>query len=497
MKKFIVLSLLCFSMLVCHSCHNNRLKTNEKEFAKEIVALEAQKKESERNAPEKSANETSKEFSGSIRKKEIRSIDSQKPPIKLDILGSNSNSVKFKLSDVATSIRYIKLQTPPDTSVIYDPFFNKSSLISTISTDGEQIIFQGLFGLVRFTMQGEYREIIWKNKTGIRIFGSNVMFGDNSFYGVTPNAHASLSDGNLYYPFMDGPAGTGQFMKLKLGSKQSLSVKSQPEMPGRGTILGDTLLITNKNPFERFDWIYGIGNEAWAGINQKWNAGKTGSMLVTFNDKGDTLCKFTDYDRVVNFTKSTYRQTTEFASYHYDGLLTIKQEYNDTVFRLISPERLLPVYIIDFGKLKVNYMDGLNPDLSLSDKYMIKSIHETNNYLFIRYTQNYDAPVSREKKAVKFFNAIFDKQKRKLIHQEGFTSLPEGMINDIDGGMPFWPEFITPQNEMGTLVSGRMIKNYVKSPEFKKANISDEKRQKLLSMAAELKPTDMIVIFVK
>ena len=62
------------------------------------------------------------------------------------------------------------------------------------------------------------------------------------------------------------------------------------------------------------------------------------------------------------------------------SLLTIKQEYNDTVFRLIPPNRLLPVYIIDFGEFKVNYMDGLNPNFDLSEKYMLNSLHETNNF---------------------------------------------------------------------------------------------------------------------
>jgi hypothetical protein len=142
-------------------------------------------------------------------------------------------------------------------------------------------------------------------------------------------------------------------------------------------------------------------------------------------------------------------------------------------------------------------MDGFNPYFDLSDKFMLNSLCETNSFLFIRYTQNYDCPNTRKKNAVKFYNALFDKKESKLYHQPGSTLLPEGLENDLDGGMPFWPEFVTPQGEMMKLVSGRVFKDYFNSDEFKKAPVSEEKRQKLISMASGLRPTDMIVVIVK
>jgi hypothetical protein len=75
--------------------------------------------------------------------------------------------------------------------------------------------------------------------------------------------------------------------------------------------------------------------------------------------------------------------------------------------------------------------------------------------------------------------------------------LPEGIVNDIDGGMPFWPEFITQQGEMMKLVSGKILKDYISSPSFKKSDISDEKRQKQISMVAGLRNTNMVIIIVK
>src|SRR5664280_1033381 len=140
------------------------------------------KKETKKTAIENGTAEIRSKPTGSFRKKEIRSVDKLHPPIKIDITGTVDNTRKLKLSDVASSIRYVKLQTPPDTSLLYDHFYYRPDIDSKISSDGGQIIFQGLFGLTRFNMQGEYFETIWKNNTGIKIFGSSyVAYGGKDF----------------------------------------------------------------------------------------------------------------------------------------------------------------------------------------------------------------------------------------------------------------------------------------------------------------------------
>jgi hypothetical protein len=498
MKKLSLQVLILLMLTVLLSCHRNRLKTDEKELAKEILVQEKAKKEAEGTAFENESSETKSKPTGSFRKKEIRSVDKQRPPVKIDIMGTINNTRKLKLSDVASSIRYVKLQTPPDTLLLYDLFFYRPDLDSKVRSDGEQIIFEGLFGLTRFNMQGEYQETIWKNKAGIRFYGKSMAsYGGKDFFGVPFHIPVSLSNGNLYFTFHDGPSGNGQVMKYKPGTDKKLTIQAQTEIPGHSIIPGDTLLNTNQFSENQFSCIYGIGPNSWAGVNNKWNAGKSGSLLVTYNDKGDTLCQFTDYDRIVNYTHDTYRTPVELFNYYFDGLLTIKQEYNDTIFRLIPNDRLLPVYVFNWGDFKVNYLDGLNPDIDLSNKYILNSLYELNNFILIRYTQNYDCPNTRKKNSVKFYYALFNKKDGKLYHQPGFTPLPNGLENDLDGGMPFWPDFITPQGEMMKLVSGQILKDFINSEVFKEAKISGNDRQKQIIMASGLRPTDMVVVIVK
>jgi hypothetical protein len=71
------------------------------------------------------------------------------------------------------------------------------------------------------------------------------------------------------------------------------------------------------------------------------------------------------------------------------------------------------------------------------------------------------------------------------------------MHNELDGGMPFWPEFITPQGEIMKLVSGKNIKDYINSEAFKKGPATSDQRKKQVSLAYGLKDRDMIVMIVK
>ena len=497
MKCLLILALLGSLLLFNLSCRHNRLKTNEKELAEEIILQESKKTQAEIASEEKKIPAAEIKTFGGLRSRENSSIDPQSPPFHIDIAGTEKNTRKIKLSDIASSVRYVKLQTPPDTSLLYDPFFYRDDLISTIRSDGEEIIFQGLFGLIRFNMQGEYLQTLWKNSTGIEIRDKTVMWRHEDFYGVMPNTPVSIIDGNVYYSFIDGPSGTDQVMKYTTRDTKSLSIQSQSEVPGPGTIHGDTLLNTRGDPMKRFDWVFGTGEGTWAGINNEWNAGSSGSLLVTYNENGDTLCQFSDFERIVNFSHTNYRVPAKLINYYYNGLLTIKQEYNDTVFRLIAPDRLLPAFIFTWGRYKVKYIDGLDPGFNLSNKFLLNSLIETKNYLFIRYTQNSDSPANRKNNSVKFYNAFFDKKEGKLYHNPGSTFLPEGIINDIDGGLPFWPDIITPHGELMKLVSGKVLKDYVNSTEFKEADISDENRQKQISMVSGLRNTDMVIMIVK
>ncbi len=75
MKSLSNLLLLGFAFIIFSSCQHNRLKTNEKELAKEIKSQEKEKKEAERIALEEQKNDTLANLPAGFRFKENRSVD--------------------------------------------------------------------------------------------------------------------------------------------------------------------------------------------------------------------------------------------------------------------------------------------------------------------------------------------------------------------------------------------------------------------------------------
>jgi hypothetical protein len=69
------------------------------------------------------------------------------------------------------------------------------------------------------------------------------------------------------------------------------------------------------------------------------------NFLFTFSLKGDTLCRFKNYNPKLNPNKKgppvSWRDRPSI--YLCGGEMTIRQSMNDTVYRMTAPNRLVPV----------------------------------------------------------------------------------------------------------------------------------------------------------
>jgi len=81
MKKLAYPLLILIMLSLLLSCHHNRLKTNEKELAKEIAIQEKEKEDADRAANEKKLADTLNRHKGGFRLRENRSIDPAHPPM--------------------------------------------------------------------------------------------------------------------------------------------------------------------------------------------------------------------------------------------------------------------------------------------------------------------------------------------------------------------------------------------------------------------------------
>jgi hypothetical protein len=226
------------------------------------------------------------------------------------------------------------------------------------------------------------------------------------------------------------------------------------------------------------------------------------NMMVILNNNGDTLSTFSMLEKLKNYTKELQRGTDYGAQYEHNGKLYFRPEFNDTVFQVIPPNRLLPVYVLKLGNYKVSKQLGVDPDFNLTGKIIPGEWAETKDYIFMTYTKDdYDCQVTRKKKSVKIYHAIYSKLNHQLsvIKGDPYDYTPEILKNNFDGGMSVWPSsyMIGNNGEMLISLKGIELKNRVISEQFKVSTAPVAKKKELEKLAQVVLDNEDILMIVK
>ncbi|MBP1667622.1 MAG: putative transrane protein [Bacteroidetes bacterium] len=521
MKNLLTYLALLALLLSGSSCHRNRLKTSEKELTEKIMLQE--KAEAEKMAPENKQSLNSNLPSAGFKYKEDRSVDPINPPVIIDIAGNLDNVREIKLSDVADEIRYVRMEPVPDTTIPADLKF-KYHLMDNY------IVAMNLYGIHLYSPEGKYLRSVVKNEiTGVVIRPDMIMFYND--YTAKGGGMSVKSDRNdLFYNYSNTLTGEKYIMRFDCSSTPLIEeYRFDPEQPDRISGLGEISLDLNHGKTEppkpqihqgafggAPEWlnyeisVFMLDKNSYAVPSHRDN------LLVIRNNYGDTLSEFTRFEKLVNYTKSLMRGTDDGAEYEYLGMFHIRPEFNDTVFRVIPPNRLYPVYVLNLGKYKVSKQEGVDPDFDLAGKIIPEEWAETDKYIFMTFTRdNYDCPNNRKNKTVKVYHALFSKQSGQLTVINALFSKQSGQLtvikgdpydysseilkNDFDGGVPVWPSsyMIAKSGEILISLKGKDIRERVKSAEFKISRASDEKKKELEKLAGSVSESDDILMIIK
>jgi hypothetical protein len=379
---------------------------------------------------------------------EIRAIDPATPPVIIDIAGNLENKKAFKLSDMASSVRYVYLQQPPDIKI---------TIINDIVSDDEHLFVRALEGLFCFSPEGLYLYTMVVNETEKEPFGNSWLFRTISgCYG-----NIDLLNGRLMYrTHRDG--------SLREGTVEAhLNVFDVKELDAqmRFNVQSSELRESGVKPayWRRLDPKNGMGGEfLWMDDHSLFINKEAG--LISASLYGDTLCKFNNY---VFPTIAREARRISFSSHIYrmDGNMMLHKKPNDTVFRVTPPNRLMPAYVMNWG----DYKPDINQHAAgsaLEGKLVLGGWLETPRYIFIDYTEGRDYPIRRREGKVKDHWAVYDKTAKTLTHHNR-TIEQGGIENDIDPvGVPFWPKGINHNGEMYSIVFKNSIKRYIETGLF-------------------------------
>jgi hypothetical protein len=510
MKPTLTLLLFFLLILLILSCHHNRLKTNEKELAKDIIIQEKEIDSAVKTANEKKPADTLNRHQVGLRLKEIRSVDHAHPPLEIDITGSVNNVKDINLADVATDITYIRMEPIPDSTLRKDLKF-KYYLMDNY------IVAVNLYGIHLFTKDGRYLRTVVKNKfTGVEVFPGEIRIWDNyTMKGGEVSVWASGN--NLFYTYNNNIIGQKYIMEYDYSSSPlTPDYKFDPEKPDQISGLGKIAIDLNHGKTEppkpiKHPGLSGGSPEGFFlsksifKLDQNSYAIPTrrdDNMMIILNNQGDTLSTFTKIEKLKNYTDPMQRGTDYGAQYEHKGKLYFRSEFNDTVFEVIPPNKLLPVYVLKLGTYKASMQEGVDPDFNLSGKIIPGQWAETNEFIFMTYTKDdYDCKNTRKKKTVKIYHAIYSKLNHQLsvINGDPYDYSPEILKNNFDGGIPVWPSSYMIGNNGEILISlkGKELKDRVKTEQFKESKAPEAKKKELEKLAGVVSESDNILMIIK
>ncbi|MBT3749361.1 MAG: DUF4933 domain-containing protein [Bacteroidetes bacterium] len=437
-------------ILICTNCINHKdPSVSEDKLISQINVQESQKTEEEKIA--QLLRDSLASLPQGFRYQENRSVDPNRPPVVFQF--PDTLPVReYKLSEIASELEYIVIKTSRDSTL----FIPRVSV--AMGTD--IIVCYGLHGVELFDRQGNHIKTVLKNRGLSMRNGQPSGFAIKELVGI-PFTDISLFNDSFIYHFHNGPEKKESVIRVDpdLGLSAHIQLgETISENPAAGTRIKEVqgMEFINKLGF------YQLGDGLWAAFENKWLSGTKGDLLTLYGPSGDTLCQFKDYDRIRDYPGGPYRNTDNEFKYHYKKTFSFKPAHNDTLFRVIPPNRLLPTYVFDFGVRKVQLMEGLISSNSLKGKNIGYELYETERHLFYVYSRNraiwgYYRPEDRN------FFTLIDKSNHQIQHISSIKSTEDGIQNDLDGGLPFWPDGV---NEEGFPFM------YLSGADFKKKSVS-------------------------
>ena len=357
-------------------------------------------------------------------------------PVIIDIAGNLENRKEFRLSDFGLSARYIRIQLPEGVE-----FTRTLNVLS----DNDNIFINTVQGLFWYSAKGEYIAPLHINEF------ENTEHGARMLRGIASNV--DLLNGSLFYYTIEGRESQPNILDVKELKNKILSdyhVQFQSAFfPRNVVVAGRNFLIDNQS----YLTIGGFTRPV--------------STFTAMSIQGDTLFRLNNYYQPTIRGGSFSRTTETF--YRIGGNVMLQKAYNDTVFALIPPNRLEPAFVMDWGEFRPDMNRFANGGAE-EGKFILRNWVETQQHIFIEYTEGRDFPARREREGnIPRHLAIFDKETKTLTHHTAPIFMFE---NDIDPvGMPFFPQGVNHHGEMYMVFSKAQVQQQIDIGRFNNSRL--------------------------
>lgn len=416
-----------------------------------------------------------------IRYTESRKVNPSNPPIVIH-LEEESEIRGLDLSQFYSQVEYVKLKHPLSEKGIgflgnssYQISFENHSISgrgmsSKIFLRDKKIVAgDSFFGYHCFDLQGNYLYTIVAKKylPDLDVKNNKV----SARYGLFSDLFSGFSmlNDNCLIIKVENNKGTFAFH----------NVNTQKTYLTRPASYGSSFLLSS---------------DTYVEYKYQAAADKQYPIMYSFDIKGDTLCRFMNYNPLVEIGRGAYTNPETTNLYYFNEHLTLRQAYNDTIYR-VSVDKLTPAFVLNLGSKKPDIETALKGNKE--GKVFIHRIWETDDLLFIVHTENYDCPNNRNNGSVKFFYSYYDKMERKHYSIPG-KSYPETFVlkNSIPGAIPLMTNNISVyKDRLYASYTKKQLQDIMDSDNF--SLFSSEQQVKMKELHAGLSDYELIIMLLK
>ncbi|MFZ0282596.1 MAG: 6-bladed beta-propeller [Bacteroidales bacterium] len=367
----------------------------------------------------------------------------------VDLENALGNKQLINLSQVASDVEYIKLETAEDCMVrpVVNYFFTDS-----------MVLVQNFDHILKFSRKGKFLQRIGTSGRGpgeidlIRIMS---VIPEKRIIAVQKNSLREL----LFFSF------EGNFQKTVDFEPRYFNVKVLPDCK-----------YVSYDPGS-------VGNEKYS--------------FCLLDEKWDTLSAVENYTKWVSQPASVMIMVgwPEFKPFYLNrNTLHVKAMYNDTVYNL-RQDKFYPEYFIDLGKYKLP--EELRPERlgaaqfqkfrDNGGNYYFAIVHGVGGKVFLTAHSYSDS------NPLKYILCDRSKNEQTLLTDtEGVST---GFINDWDGGLDFWPVGSISERKIFMPVNAMDLRKELENIRSGKKQVKYPGKQKeLLKLISELEETDNPVI---
>lgn len=204
-----------------------------------------------------------------------------------------------------------------------------------------------------------------------------------------------------------------------------------------------------------------LSGNSYAGMKDGFTTSALGMhSIYTFNQKGDTLCRF-NVGKASDYESGGIPRTGERGnSYIYQNKTYFRMAYSNVLYHLEDASTLKAVYQLNFGALKQATKKDVSSTKNINDLFFVEDWLESDRYLFLLLAQGYNCPNGRKEGIVSLYTLLYDKQSK------AFFSLPPSKSKEVEFPMPkadgteglvFFPNFAV-DGVLVMLLNGKELK---------------------------------------